>query len=303
MNLDNRERSSASRWLLFLGPSFIWGTTWLTIKFQLGTVAPEVSVAYRFGLASVLLFGWCALRGIGLKFDLRTHASLALLGLLQYGVNYVLVYLGERHLTSGLVAVVFVLLVVWNIIGARLFFRDLTPAAVVVGAAFGMVGVALVFWPEVAQLRGAQGSGVGIVLAVLSTFVASAGNLWSQRVYGRGVSLLSSTAWAMLYASLAVAAYCAARGIPFAFEATFPYVASLAYLALFGSVFAFLGYLTLIQRVGAGPAGYTAAMTPVLAMITSTLFEGYRWTPLAATGMALVVAGNVMVLRGKRQRS
>lgn len=301
MTLDSGEKRS--RWLLFFIPSFIWGTTWLMIKFQLGQVAPEVSVVYRFGLASALLFGWCALRGIGLRFDGRTHAKLMLLGLLQYGFNYVFVYLSEKYLTSGLVAVVFVLLLVWNLIGARLFFRTPVGAAVIAGAALGMLGVALVFWPEVSELRGAQGSGLGLLLAVLSTLVASGGNLWSQRIYAQGVSLVPSTAWAMLYAALAVAGYCALRGIPFTFEASLPYLASLSYLALFGSVFAFISYLTLIQRVGAGPAGYTTAATPVVAMATSALFEGYRWTAAAAAGMALVVAGNVLVLQGKRQAS
>ena len=122
-------------WLLFLIPSFIWGTTWLTIKFQLGIVAAEVSVAYRFGLAALVLFAWCGLHRIPLRFDGRTHASLALLGLLLYAVNYVLLYRSEAYLTSGLVAVLFALVLVWNLAGARLFFGRPLPAPVVAGAA------------------------------------------------------------------------------------------------------------------------------------------------------------------------
>jgi drug/metabolite transporter (DMT)-like permease len=288
-------------WLLFVIPSFIWGTTWLTIKFQLGAVAPEASVAYRFGLASLVLFAWCALRRIRLSFDARTHAGLALLGILNYALNYVLVYLSERHLTSGLVAVVFVLVVVWNMIGARIFFRRPLPLAVVAGATLGIGGVTLVFWPEVAGLRDGGARIDGVVLAIASTLVASAGNLWAERLYSRDVAVAPSTAWAMLYASISVAAYCAARGIPFAFDASFPYVASLAYLALFGSVFAFIAYITLLKNVGAGRAGYTAVVIPVFAMATSTVFEGYRWSALALSGMALVMAGSVMVLRAKER--
>jgi drug/metabolite transporter (DMT)-like permease len=140
-----------------------------------------------------------------------------------------------------------------------------------------------------------------VALALLGSLVASAGNLFSQRLYGRGVPIVPSTAWAMGYASLAVALYCGARGVPFAFDPSAAYVASLAYLAVFGSVFAFVAYLTLLRRIGAGRAGYTAAVIPVVAMGTSTAFEGYRWSALALAGMGLVLAGNVLVLRARER--
>ncbi len=286
-------------WLLFILPSFIWGTTWLTIKFQHGVVPPEASVVYRFGLASLLLFGWCHLRGVRLAFDARTHASFAFLGLLQYALNYVLVYLSEQRLTSGLVAVLFALMVAWNLTGARLFFRSRLSAPLVAGAAIGIAGVTLVFWPEVSHVSGARRELEGAGLAVLATLVSSAGNLWSQRVYARDVGIAPSTAWSMLYATGMVFLYCVARGVPFRFEASVPYVASLVYLAVFGSVFAFVTFLTLLRRVGAGVAGYTSALIPVLAMLTSTVFEGYRWSAVALAGMLLVLAGNVMVMRAK----
>jgi drug/metabolite transporter (DMT)-like permease len=287
----------AASWLLFLVPSFIWGTTWLTIKFQLGAVAPEVSVAYRFGLAAALLFLWCAAQGVRLRFDLRTHAGLALLGFFQFGLNYVLVYASEQHLTSGLVAVVFALQVVWNLAGSRLFFGSPMPRPVLVGAALGLVGVTLVFWPEVAGLGRSPSAGLGLALAVSGSIVSSGGNLFSQRIFRRGVEVVPGTAWAMAYASATVALSCALRGIPFAIEATFPYLASLVYLTLFGSVLAFVAYLTLIQRVGAGRSGYNAVLVPVLAMLMSTLFEGYRWTGLAVLGVALVAGGNLLVMQ------
>ena len=286
-------------WLLFLVPSFIWGTTWLTIKFQLGVVAPEVSVAYRFALAALVLFGVCLARRIPVRFDARTHASFALFGLLQYGMNYVFVYLAEGYLTSGLVAVVFVLIVAWNLVGSWIFFRTPSPLAVIGGATIGIAGVALVFWPELSHVRGAAGEMRGVLMGVLATIAASGGNLWSQRIYARGTPIAPSTAWAMLYAAIGVAVYCAIRGLPFAFDTRLPYLASLAYLAVFGSVIAFIGFLTLLRRIGAGRAGYTAAVIPVLAMLTSTVFEGYRWSAVALAGMGLVLAGNVLVLRAK----
>lgn len=293
-----RADRAASSWLLFLVPTLIWGTTWLTIKFQLGAVAPEVSVAYRFALASVVLFAWCGFQGLPLGYDLRTHLDVAVMGGLQFGLNYVLVYVSERRLTSGVVAVAFALIVVWNLAGARLFFGTRARASMLMGAALGLAGVALVFWPEVARVGEAAGGGVAT--AVAGSIVASAGNLWSQRLYRRGLTVAPTTAWAMAYAAAAVALSCALRGIPFTFERTVAYAASLAYLVLLGSVVAFLSYLTLLRRVGAGVAGYTAAVIPVVAMLTSTVFEGYRWTGLALAGMALVVAGNVLVMRRPR---
>lgn len=299
--MDSRRRDAVTNWILFLVPALIWGSTWLAIKFQLGPVAPEASVVYRFGVASALLLAWCALRGVSLRFDLRTHASLAVQGVLQFALNYVFVYLAEVHLTSGLVALVFGLMVLWNLAGARLFFGTAITAAVALGAALGVCGVTLVLWPDLAHVRRAPGQGWGVALAVAGTVAASAGNLWAQRLYRRGVPVVSSTAWAMLYGATAVALSCAVRGVPFAFDGSLPYLASLAYLAVFGSVFAFVAYLTLLRRIGAGRAGYGSVVIPVLAMATSTLFEGYRWSAAPLAGMGLVLAGNVLVLRGPRR--
>jgi drug/metabolite transporter (DMT)-like permease len=296
---DRRPGSAATDWLLLLVPSFIWGTTWYAIKFQLGRVAPEASVAYRFGLASLLLFGWCALRGIPLRYGPRAHLGLAALGVLQFALNYVFLYLSEAHLASGLVALLFGLLVLWNLVGARIFFGTRMTPAVVVGAALGMVGVTLVLGPELGQLRGGSNQAWGVALALLGTLAASAGNLWSQRLYRRGFAVIPSTAWAMLYGALAVALWCGVRGIPFAFEGSIPYLVSLGYLALFGSVFAFTAYLTLLRRIGAGRSGYISVVIPVLAMAVSTAFEGYRWSAPALAGMALVLTGNVLVLHAR----
>jgi drug/metabolite transporter (DMT)-like permease len=292
-------QAGASSLLLFAIPTFIWGTTWLVIKFQLGLVAPEVSVAWRFALASALLLGWCWLRRIPLRFGLRAHLGLASLGVLLFGLNYVLVYRAEATLTSGLVAVLFAFMVFWNLLGARIFFGTPAPGAVLLGAVLGVSGVGLLFWPEVSGLRGDTGLLVGVAYAAGGTLVASGGNLVSQRLFARGVAVVPGTAFAMGYASLLVMGWSAARGLPFAFDPRAPYVLSLLYLAVFGSVVAFVSYLTLLQRIGAGRAGYSTAVIPVVAMFASTLFEHYRWTAPAVAGMLLVLAGTVLVLRAK----
>jgi len=293
--------AGASSLLLFIIPTFIWGTTWLVIKFQLGLVEPEVSVAWRFAVASALLLGWCGLRRIPLRFGLRDHLGLAALGVLLFGLNYVLVYRAEATLTSGLVAVLFAFMVFWNLLGARVFFGTPPPPAVLLGAALGVSGVGLLFWPEVRGLRTDGGLLAGVAFASASTLVASGGNLLSQRIFARGVAVVPGTAFAMGYASLLIMVWCALRGVPFSFDARAPYLLSLLYLAVFGSVVAFVSYLTLLQRIGAGRAGYSAAVIPVVAMLASTLFERYRWTVPAVAGMLLVLAGTVLVLRMKER--
>ena len=287
-------------WLLFLIPSVIWGSTWLVIKFQYGVVAPEVSVAYRFGLSAAILFAWCALRRESLRFPAGLHLSFALLGMLQFALNYVFVYLAEQYLTSGLVAVVFAMMVFWNLLGAHYLFRQVLSRRLLVGACCGLIGVALMFWPELAEVRGDMAQVKGLGFAVLGTLGASAGNLWSQRLYAQGLRVLPCTAWSMLYGTLSVALYCAVMRIPFNWDSSTAYLSSLAYLTVFGSVIAFVGYLTLLKRIGAGRSGYTSAAIPVLAMLISTIFEDYVWTAPAIAGMLLVLIGNVLVLRQSR---
>ena len=297
-----RPGAGASTLLLFVVPTVIWGTTWLVIKFQLGTVAPEVSVAWRFALASVLLLGWCALRRLPLRYRPADHLSLAALGLVLFGVNYVLVYRAEVILTSGLVAVLFSFIVFWNLLGDRLLFGTPIPGTVSIGAFLGVLGVALLFWPEVTSVRGDAHLLAGVAFALVGSMASSSGNLLSQRIFSRRIALLPGTGFAMGYAAAMLLGWCAARGVPLTFDLRAPYVLSLVYLAVLGSIAAFVTYLTLVQRIGSGRAGYTAAVIPAVAMLASTLFEHYRWTAAAIGGMALVLAGTLLVLRGKARR-
>jgi drug/metabolite transporter (DMT)-like permease len=293
-------RTSSTDWLLLLVPSFIWGTTWYAIKFQYGPVPPEVSVAYRFFLAALILLGWCLARGVDLRFGAVRHLTFAVQGALQFCLNYLFVYLAEEHLTSGLVALLFGLLMPFNLVGARIFYGTRLTGGVLGGAGLGLLGVALVVWPDLIRGGGLTGVGLqGLWLAVLGSLAASAGNLWSQRLFRQGVPVVQSTAWGMLYGSLLTASYAALRGRAFTWDPRPGYLGSLVYLALLGSVVAFVTYLTLVKRIGAGRAGYSSVVIPVIAMGTSTVFEGYRWTGLALLGMAMVVAGNVLVLRRK----
>ena len=286
---------------LYLASVLIWGSTWLVITYQLGRVPPEVSVAYRFALASLVLFLWCMARGLRLAFTLRDHLWMVAQGALLFGVNYVCVYLAEGQISSGLVAVAFSLIVFLNILGARVFFGTQARLAMLAGAVLGVGGVALVFLPEFRAAEGFGRSARGLTYAVAATFSASLGNLVASRNQRQGLPVIQLNAFGMLYGALLVALYAAAAGRTFAFDASAHYLLSLAYLALFGSVIAFGAYLTLVGRIGAGRAGYTGAAIPIVALLLSTVFEGLRWQPYMVLGIALCVAGNVLVLRRRSE--
>jgi drug/metabolite transporter (DMT)-like permease len=282
---------------LYAAAVLIWGSTWLAIKFQLGAVPPTVSVVWRFGLAGLILLAYAVWKKLPLRFSTQEHARLALLGLLMFGVNYVLVYLSEVYLTSGLVAVIFSLYVFFNIVAMRIFFGKKITSAAMLSALLGVGGVVLIFWPEFAQLSTSSAALTGLMLALAATVTASLASMVATENHHRNMPVLQVNAWAMLYGAGFVAAYAAFTGDEFAFDWSFSYVASLLYLSLFGSVLAFGAYLTLMRRIGADRAGYTAVAIPVVALLLSTLFENLTWQIPMVVGVMLVMAGNVLMLR------
>jgi drug/metabolite transporter (DMT)-like permease len=284
---------------LFGIASAIWGSTWLAITFQLGVVAPELSVAYRFALGCAILAGWCRATGVRLRFPGREHAVLAAFGATLFGLNYIAVYWAEKFVASGLVAVVFSTIVFMSPVGMRIVYGEALTLRTMVAAALGVTGVALLFLPELRAAREGGSVAVGIVVALVATVIATVGNLVAVRIHKTGLPTFPATAWGMAYGSLTAFIAAAVSGAPWAFEATPGYVLSLLYLALFGSVFAFGAYLTLLKRVGAGPSAFVGVSTPVIALVLSTLFEGYRWTWVGAAGVVLAVAGNWLALRAK----
>lgn len=287
---------TVSNALLYIVTVLIWGSTFFAIEFQLGTVAPEVSVVYRYVAASLLLFAWCWFRGLRLRFRLRDHLWFVLLGLSLFGINYVLAYRAQIYLTSALTAIAFSTLLWMNIINARLLFGFRAEPRVLLGAALGIVGIATLFVPQIREVSLTDGILVGSMFAVGGAFTASLGNMASQAAQQRKLPVIQSNAWGMLYGSIATAIVALASGHTFNFEWSAAYVISLAYLVVFGSIFAFGAYLTLLGRVGAHKAGYSMVMFPVLAMLLSLLFEGLEIDKYLVIGTALVLVGNLFVL-------
>lgn len=286
----------------YLVTVLIWGSTWLAITFQLGTVPPELSIAYRFSLASVLLFGYVRIRRLPLRFDLRAHCFIALQGLFLFSLNYILVYLAEELIASGIVAVIFSTIILFNVVFGALLLGSPVRPRVTLGALTGIFGLALIFWPEIGGLQLADGKSLGLTLAVLGAASASLGNIASARNQRERLPVVQTNAFGMLYGAVFMFLVALVRGSQLAFEPTAGYVGSLLYLALFGSVIAFGSYLTLLGRIGADRAAYVTVLFPVIALLLSALFEGLALNALQLVGVALVLLGNVVVLRVRRRQ-
>jgi drug/metabolite transporter (DMT)-like permease len=284
---------------LYLTSVLIWGSTWLAITFQFGTVPPAVSVVYRFALAGLILFAWARMKGLRLRFSPSEHLWMALQGFLLFGINYMCVYLAETEITSGLVAVVFSLVVILNIAGARLFFGTPLKPFTMLGAVLGVGGIVLVFLPEMDRGIGRGNPTLGIALALGGALTASLGNIVAYRNHGRGLPVVQMNAFGMLYGALFVAVFALVTRQPYLFDWSPRYLLSLAYLAVFGSILAFGAFLALLGRIGADRAGYVTVAIPVVALLFSALFEGLRWHTSLGLGILLCLAGNVAVLRGR----
>ncbi len=287
--------------LLYSGTVLIWGSTWLAIRFQLGVVSPEISLVYRFGIASLLLLVWCRVQGIPPPTGWRNHSSLILLGACLFSFNYLLFYIAAEDLATGLLAVIFSTMTVMNILNGALFLGRRVEWRIIFGSGFGMTGICLVFWPEVIALGKAHNIFLAVLLGVIATYFASLGSIISVHNQKSGIQVISGNAFGMLYGTALMTLYALISGVHFNFDPSFGYVSSLMYLSVFGSALAFTLYLTLVGQIGPEKAAYATVLFPIVALTLSTLFENYRWSALAGVGLLLVLVGNVIVLTNRHQ--
>lgn len=275
----------------------IWGSTWFAITLQLGTVAPEMSVGYRFLLASMALFAYARWRAMPLSFSRKQHADFALLGATMFCISYLLVYHAETYIVSGMVAVAYSTSPMITMIAARVLFGTPMTRRVAIAALLGIAGIVCVFWPEFARLSSSRNAALGTLLTALSVLASTAGSMAAVRCQRRGHDTWTSMAWGMLYGGALALAIGAAMGEPFSFQPTAGYVLSLLYLSMFGSIVTFACYLPLIARIGAAGAGYIGVMVPIVALVISSILENFNWSALTVAGVALCVFGNLVMLR------
>ncbi|CAN5271707.1 EamA family transporter [soil metagenome] len=292
--------------LLFWIPMLIWGSTWHAITYQIGAVPALNSVAYRFGLASLILFGLAVSRREPLRLPWRTQAWLAVAGVLQFSISYWCVYEAESVLPSGLMAVLFTTIVFTNSLAGAVLLKAPVRPLFIAWALAGVAGVALIFWPTLGSAPagvGAIGVGMALMIAVVGVVSSSLGSVLTLIAKRRGAAPFGALAWSMAWGSLALLLTSALSGRSFEFSTEPAYLASLAYLAVAGSVIAFVFYTELAVRRGPGPASMVAIASPIAALAISTVLEGWRPDALALAGIALCVVSVYGAITANRAAS
>ena len=288
-----------NNFILFGITLFCWSPTWYVIKFQLGYVDPLVSVFYRFLTASILIFIYLLIKKKNLIFSINHHIWFLFFGVCLYSINYVFFYLSNTYLISAFPAVVFSTVVIMNILGETFYFKKKPSIKTLIGATIGMFGIIIIFNDEIFNFNLNNGAHIGLLLALLGTFSASTGNMVYQRNLNNDFPLMETLAYAMLYGSFVTFLITQIKGTELLFEYSFSYIASLAYLSIVGSIFAFIFYLRLIEKVGPGRAGYVGVVMPVLALLISTIFENLEWQIDLILGLPILIIGAVLVINQK----
>ena len=288
-----------NNFILFGVTLFCWSPTWYIIKFQLGYVDPLVSVFYRFLVASLIIFIYLIIKNKNLKFSLNYHVWFLFFGIFLYSFNYVFFYLSNTYLISAFPAIVFSTVVIMNILGEAFYFKKKPSLKTLIGATIGMIGIIIIFNDEIFNFSLNKDTHMGLFLALLGTFCASTGNMIHQRNLNHNFPLIETIAYAMLYGSLITLLVTKIKGTELLFEYSFSYGASLVYLSIVGSIFAFIFYLKLLEKVGAGRAGYVGVVMPVLALLISTIFEDLEWQINLLIGLPILLIGAVLVINQK----
>ncbi len=274
----------------------VWGSTWFAIRFQLGVVAEEISVAYRFAIAAACLFVFARLQGQSLTIRASAYPFVVLQGVLMFSIAYILVYVSTNYVTTGLIALLYSLIVICNGAFERLFFGTPFDARLAIASCVGLFGTSLVFWPEVSTLNLDNQVVAGIGWTVVSVVIASLGNMAAIRNTAGGIPVILINAHGMLWGAGLTLIIGLFLKRPLNFSLDWQYVTSLLYLAVIGSCVAFGCFMALLKQVGAARASYASVLFPVVALLISTAFEDYQWTTAAIAGVLLILGGNWLAL-------
>ncbi len=287
--------------VLYVINVLIFGCSWLPLRFQLGVVDPSVSVVWRFLIATLCMFAVVFVTRSRLSFSVRDHALFAVLGATLFSLNFLSFYYAGFHLTSGQMSVVFALTAVFIPILSAIVTRTWPQPRVVLGALLGVAGVAVVFGPDLRAEGFGSGMHLGLMSGLAGTLLFTIGSMASVTVGKRGLPQPSVNAFSMAYGFLLLLAIAVMKGATFQVEWTARYLGALAFLIVFPTLLGFAIYMRLIKRIGASRAGYGTVLFPIVALLISTAFEQYHWTWMAGFGIALVLLGNVVVLRTPRR--
>lgn len=280
--------------LLYCLVVVIWGTTWIAIYLQQGPVAAPVSIFWRFAVATALMMLIMQIRGKLRTLSLRDHLFCLLQGSCVFCFNFWCFYTAAAWINTGLESVIFSMAVLFNAVNS-FFFGQKPPLRFYCAAALGLTGIVTLFWQDLMNSGFSGSLLLGIGLSALGTFGFSLGNMISLRHQKKGLEVMTTNSWAMLYGTLLIATIALLRGDNFTPQWTFSYIGALLYLAVFGSVIAFGAYFTLVGRIGASNAAYSTLLFPLVALSFSTVYEGYSWQVNAVAGLILILVGNLVM--------
>jgi drug/metabolite transporter (DMT)-like permease len=282
----------ASSWLLFCLPVCVWSTTFFVITLQLNSATtPAYAVALRFMCAAILLFMWLGARGEPIRLSRAHHKITAASGVFAYGVSYVLTYLSELVIPSGLVAIAFTLLVFLTPLFAHIAHGSAITKQTWIGGSLGVFGVVLIFIPDLIGTDAGKIAAWGVGAMLIAAIVSSIASVLSIQLNNEGAPVITYTAWAMFYGATATFVYALLAGQRLEFDTRLSFWLSFAYLTLAGTILAFLCYLTLLKREGAARTMYISVLSPVGALIVSVLFERLRPSLLTWIGVAVALLG------------
>ena len=287
----------------FLFITLIWGSTWIVITGQLGVVPPSWSVAYRFFVGAAAMFAYAVWRGERLRLSGWGWGFAAVLGLAQFALNFNFVYRAEQHVTSGLVAVLFALLIVPNTLLGRMFLKTRVGVRFLAGAGIAIVGVGMMILHEYrAADVGAGEVLIGTALTLCGVMSASVSNVMQGANVARAQPMVVMIAWAMLLGALGDSAFAWLTTGPPMIETTAAYLGGVFYLGVIASALAFPVYFNVIRAVGPGQAAWSGVLVPMIAMGFSTVLEGYRWAPLSIAGGVVALIGLVIAVAKRPER-
>lgn len=281
--------------LLYCLVVVIWGTTWIAIYLQQGPVAAPVSIFWRFAVATALMLVIMRVRGKLRTLSLRDHLFCLLQGSCVFCFNFWCFYTAAAWINTGLESVIFSMAVLFNAVNSFFFFGQKPPLRFYCAAALGLTGIVTLFWQDLMSSGFSGSLLLGIGLSALGTFGFSLGNMISLRHQRKGLEVMTTNSWAMLYGTLLIATIALVRGDNFTPQWTFSYLGALLYLAVFGSVIAFGAYFTLVGRIGPSNAAYSTLLFPLVALSFSTVYEGYIWQVNAVAGLVLILVGNLVM--------
>lgn len=288
--------------LLYIVAVLIWGSTWLAIKPHVGPAPVEISILYRSVIALVALWLWCGIRGISLKTSKRDHVFFFALGVSMFSAHHIFIYAASKHVVSGIVALVFSSVSLFNVLHNYLFFKVKPTLNVVVGVMLGILGIGVFFYEDVVALTLQDRTVQGLVLTTISAFIFSFSSMITKRNQTQGLEDVACMALGMVYGVGLLLIYVWILGLPFACPRTSLYWSAVSYLGVFGSVLAPLCYLKMIKNLGAEQASYAVVLFPIVALGLSSIFEDYQWSTGDLVGLALVTAGGIL-LRKKKEVS